>query len=374
MPVMTSTLVEAARQRTGWMHDRLRDLVECQSPSDDPVALRACAELISHQWAGATGRSPRNVEGGHLFWEGGARPEVLLLGHYDTVWPLGTIKDLPFTIANGVIRGPGVLDMKAGIIQMLTAITLLGDFAEHVVVLLTADEEIGSPTSRPLIEETAARTGAVLVCEPATPDGAVKIARRGVGHYRITAMGRAAHAGEEPERGLNAGVEIALQIPGILGLASPEHDTTVTPTVLRAGTTINSIPESGHIDVDVRAWSRTELERVDKEIRLRQPRIHGTRLAVSGGIDRQPFEPDLTIRLTEALAAGATELGLQPPATVKWRSASDANITAGIAVPTLDGLGAVGAHPHARDEHVIAATIPERAALLAALIHRLIPG
>jgi glutamate carboxypeptidase len=375
MPTMTIGFLDRARRQTVQMHRRLQELVECESPSNDPDALRECADLLTAQWAEASGRPLVHIERDgrrHLTWDGGATPAVLLLGHYDTVWPRGTIPDWPFTERDGIIRGPGVLDMKAGIVQMLSAVELLGDQAEHVTVLLTADEEVGSPSSRDLIEEAARRAGAVLVCEPATPDGAVKIARRGVAHYRLTAVGKAAHAGEEPEHGINAAIEIARQIPTIASLASTENDTTVTPTVLRAGNTVNSVPERGTIDVDVRAWTRDELERVDRQIRLLQPELEGSRLQVNGGIDRRPFEPALTASLTEALADGAADIGLQAPTTAVWRSASDANITAGIDVPTLDGLGAVGAHPHGRDEHIIAATVPDRAALLAACVRTLV--
>lgn len=370
----TSSLLRQARNRTDRMFHQLRELVERESPSVDPTALARCAELIDTQWTQTTGHGVTAVQVAdrhHLVWSGSGEPRVLLLGHYDTVWPLGTIEELPFTVKDGAITGPGVLDMKAGIVQMLTAVALLGENARHVVVLLTADEEIGSHTSQDLIQDLARQAGAVLVCEPATPDGAIKTARRGVAHYRVTATGRAAHAGEEPERGINAAVEIALQTPGIVALASTEHDTTVTPTVMRAGTTTNSVPDTGHLDVDVRAWTRAELLRVDTEIRKIRPQA-GCDIVVAGQADRPPFEPDLSPPLVAAVIDGANAIGVPVPPTVRWRSASDANITAGAGVRTLDGLGAVGAHPHARDEYVIAASVPDRAALLAATISRLI--
>jgi glutamate carboxypeptidase len=368
---MTIGIVDQARQRSSWMRTRLRELAECESPSDDRAALRDCADLLTRLWAENVGEPLRHIERDgrvHLTWAGGGPPAVLLLGHYDTVWPRGTLTGWPVTESDGIIRGPGVLDMKAGIIQMLTAVSLLGDDAAGVTVLLTADEEIGSPGSRDLIEDAARRAGAVLVCEPATPDGAVKIARRGVARYRVTATGKAAHAGEEPEHGINAGVEIAEQVPRIAAIASAAADTTVTPTVLRAGSTVNSVPESGSVDVDARAWTLAELERVDGQIRALTPAVAGARLQVTGAIDRRPFEPELTAPLTAALAAAAAQAGVPNPASVMWRSASDANLTAGVGVPTLDGLGAVGAHPHGRDEHVQAATMPDRAALLATFI------
>lgn len=370
---MTSDLLARAHERTGQMVDQLRVLVERESPSDDVTALGACADLIGQQWEDATGRAPRRVTSDgrtHLLWESAGPTKVLLLGHYDTVWPLGTINELPFSNIDGVIRGPGTLDMKAGIIQALTAISLLDD-ADGVAVLLTADEEVGAASSRALIENCARQANAVLVCEPCTPDGAVKIARRGIAHYRVSVEGRAAHAGEEPERGINATIEIASQIPAIAAIASTDLDTTVTPTVLHAGTTVNSVPERAVLDIDVRGWTRTELERVDRQLRDLTPNLPGARLSVTGAISRGSFETSASRPLLPAVEQAAADIGIPMPPTVKWRSGSDANLTAAIGTPTLDGLGAQGAHPHSRDEHIIADAMPTRTAFLAALIDQL---
>lgn len=357
------------------MLEWLGELVECESPSDDFDALESCAQLVVELWHRQVGRCPeiRRVDGRpHVFVPSRGAPRVLLLGHFDTVWPVGTLDELPFTVSDDVIRGPGTLDMKAGIVQALGAVTLLGD-PDGVCVLLTSDEELSDTGSEALIVDMAREGGAVLVCEPCTPDGSVKIARRGIAHYRVTAHGRAAHAGEEPEYGINATLEIAAQVPAIARLASGDQDTTVTPTVLRAGSASNAIPDTGVVDVDVRAWTRAELERVDRQVRELSPLTHrDAKVTVDGGISRGPFETAASQPLVPALEAAAAAIGLPTPPTVRWRSGSDANLTAAAGVPTLDGLGACGAHPHARDEHVIASTMPRQTALLASLIRQLV--
>jgi glutamate carboxypeptidase len=375
-------MIDHARSRSPVLVERLRTLVECESPSDDPAALRACADLIADFFVETLGRAPQRTEHGHLLWRGPGEPRVLLLGHYDTVWPVGTLAGWPFTVgggtdggtARGTAHGPGVLDMKAGIVQLLAALDILGDPA-GVSVLLTADEEVGSPTSRSLVEAEARRAGCVLVCEPGGPAGQVKKARRGTAVYRLSVTGRAAHAGEAPEDGVNAAVELAAQIPAIAALADRVADTTVTPTVLRAGTATNCVPESGYIDIDVRAWTPEEQARIDSALRALEPRLPGARLAVSGGVSggvgRPPFEAEAAQPLVGLLYAAAGDVALPPPEMVRWRSASDANLTAALGIPTLDGLGAVGAFPHARSEYIDLPTMPDRAALLAALINRI---
>ncbi len=240
-----------------------------------------------------------------------------------------------------------------------------------VSVLLTCDEEIGSVTSRSLIEEEARRVKAVLVCEPSADGGAVKVARKGLAGYRVAVTGRAAHAGLEPELGVNAGIELAHQVLALQALAAPAEGTTVTPTVLAAGTTTNTVPEAASVHVDVRGWSRDELDRVDAEVRRLSPRLRGATLAVDGRVNRYPLEAAMALPLLEVAQAAARDIGLPPLVGVRSGGGSDGNLTAAIGVPTLDGLGAVGGHPHGRDEWVDVAAMPERAALLAALIDRL---
>jgi len=367
-------LLARARDRAELMRERLRLLVDTESPSNDPDALAACADVLGEMIRSATGRAPELIASDgvpHLFWRGGEEPKVLLLGHYDTVWPKGTAIERPFAIdASGRATGPGVLDMKAGLVQMITALEILDD-TSGVLLLCTGDEEVGSASSRPLIEQAARQANAVLVGEASGTAGAVKIARRGTARYEVNVHGRAAHAGEEPEFGINAAVEMAHQILAITEIAGTDADTTVTPTMTASGTTGNTVPESAWINVDVRAWTAEEMDRVDREIRALTPRLPGARLSVDGGRNRHPLESELAQPLADVVAAAAADLGIPAPGTVRWRSASDANITAEAGVPTLCGCGAVGEHPHAREEYVDIATLGDRTALLAATIDRL---
>ncbi len=363
-------VLEHAENKLPAMLDWLRLLVSCESPSNDPRGLEACAALLQPWLSSALRRSVRLEAVGanvHLLAEAES-PKVLLLGHFDTVWPVGTTVEWPFSISEGVASGPGAFDMKAGIVQAIAAIELLAD-ASHVSVLLTSDEEVGSATSRGLIEEQARRSGAVLVCEPSADGGAVKTGRKGIANYRVGVRGKAAHAGLEPELGVNAGVELAHQILAISGLGN--GGTSVTPTVLSAGTTVNTVPERAQCAVDARSWTTTDLERVDRAIFALAPRLPGAEVVVTGGIDRPPFEETVARSLYAETVAAAQDLGLVPPAAVRSGGGSDGNLTAAIGVPTLDGLGAVGGHPHARNEHVVVDAMPERAALLAALLTRL---
>jgi glutamate carboxypeptidase len=359
-----------ATARSAWMRRRLAELVACESPSADPAALARCAALLDDMGTEAFGRPAERLTAGgrpHLLWPAGTPRPVLILGHFDTVWPLGTLADWPYTVTDGIASGPGVFDMKAGIIQALAAVTLLSQ-KDSVSLLLTSDEEVGSPSSRTLIEDQARAAAAVLVCEPSADGGAVKIARKGVSGYQVGIRGRAAHAGLEPDRGVNASVELAHQVLELAKLADQGEDTTVTPTVLAAGTTANTVPEAATAWVDVRGWTRTELERVDREIRLLVPRLPEATVTVTGGINRYPLEAAAAAGLFELARAAAVDIGIEPPPGVRSGGGSDGNITAALGIPTLDGLGAVGGGPHARTEHADVRLMPGRAALLAALI------
>jgi glutamate carboxypeptidase len=364
--------VQAAGQ-AAWMHEQLAELVACESPSADAAALERCAALLDDLGLAAFGRRAERVTGSgrlHLLWPAAAREPVLILGHFDTVWPLGTLADWPYTVTDGIASGPGVFDMKAGIIQALGAIRLL-DRPDAVSMLLTSDEEVGSLSSRELIEDQARAAAAVLVCEPSADGGAVKIARKGVSGYQIAVRGRAAHAGLEPAAGVNAGLELARQVLGLAHLADTDQETTVTPTVLTAGTTGNTVPETARGWVDVRAWTRAELERVDTGIRRLTAQLPGAAVTVTGNINRYPLEASASAWLFELLQAAASDIGVQAPVAVKSGGGSDGNLTAALGVPTLDGLGAVGGGPHARTEHADVRLMPARAALLAALISRI---
>jgi glutamate carboxypeptidase len=261
--------------------------------------------------------------------------------------------------------------MKAGIVQMYTALRLLVD-TSRVGLLLTCDEESGSDTSRALIEHQARRSGAVLVGEPSTPEGRLKVARKGGSVYRLKVAGRATHAGVEPHRGVNATIEVAHQVFAVQALAAASDGTSVTPTVLAAGTTTNTVPERASLAVDVRAWTRAELDRVDRGMRELVAQVPGAALRVEGGVNRYPMTPAVALPLLNLAKVAARDIGLLAPEAVHAPGASDANFTAALGVPTLDGLGAVGGGAHARSEYVDVSLMPDRAALLAALIERLL--
>ncbi|HEY0700379.1 MAG TPA: M20/M25/M40 family metallo-hydrolase, partial [Micromonospora sp.] len=275
----------------------------------------------------------------------------------------------PFTVTDNIATGPGVCDMKSGIVQMITALSLLPD-TSRVGLLLTCDEESGSPSSRALIEAQARRSGAVLVAESATETGALKVARKGGSMYRITVRGRAAHAGVEPHRGVNAAVELAHQVLAVRGYA--DGGTSVTPTVLSAGAISNQVPESAEFCVDVRAWTREELDRVDRMIHAMRPLLPGATLVVGGGINRYPLQEAVALPLLEAARRVGHELGLPPLEGAHAPGASDANFTGSLGVPTIDGLGGVGGGAHARSEWVDVSRMPDRAALLAGLVAELL--
>ncbi|MEV4118650.1 M20/M25/M40 family metallo-hydrolase [Micromonospora sp. NPDC049645] len=363
-------LLDAARKLHADMVDRLGTLVTLESAPGSLPHLGSCADLLARWGEESLGRPARRVviDGlPHLLWSA-ADQRVLLLGHFDTVFPVGTVRARPFTVRGDTATGPGVCDMKAGIVQMFTALRLIED-TSAVGVLLTCDEESGSLTSRPLIEREARRSGAVLVCEAATAEGHVKVARKGGSVYRLTVRGRAAHAGVEPQRGVNATVEVAHQILALAALgASDSGGTSVTPTLLSAGTTTNTVPEHANLAVDVRAWTRAELERVDTAIRGLVPYLPEAALSVQGGINRYPMSPALAQPLLKLARSIGRQLGIENLGGAHAAGASDGNFTAALGVPTLDGLGAVGGGAHGADEYVCLDRMPERTALLAGLV------
>ena len=347
-------------------------LVRTESPTDDLEAVARSADVVAGLGERRLGAAPERitVDGcSHLRWDFGSGPRsVLLLAHHDTVWPLGSLDTHPFSVSeNGILRGPGCFDMKSGLVLAFHALAALGT-PDGVTLLVTGDEEIGSPTSRALIESAAAGCRAALVLEAAADGGALKTARKGTSLYTVTANGKAAHSGLEPERGVNATVELAHQIQAVAALSSPDTGTTVTPTRLSAGTTINTVPASGSFTVDGRMWSVSEQERVDAAMRALQPAVPGASLSVAGGPNRPPFPASASAGLFARARALAPALGLGTLPEAAVGGASDGNFTAGIGVPTLDGLGAVGGGAHADSEHVVVAELPGRAALLAALV------
>jgi len=345
----------------------LRRLVEAESPSTDPEALRACAEVVDDLCERLLGTAPEH-EGPHLVWRrpGDHDRPVLLLGHYDTVWPLGTLAGFPFEVAEGIARGPGVYDMKAGVVQALHG---LASTTAPAVLVLTADEELGSPASRLLIEREAKAARAVLVLEPSGPGGAVKIARKGVAHWRMEIEGRAAHAGLEPERGVNALDELANQIKAIHALADSEAGTSVTVTRAGGGSAPNVVAESAWCVVDARMWTNAEGERLEREMEALPPILPGAKVRVTGGVNRGPMERAAAETLYERLRG----LGYDLPA-IAVGGGSDGNFTATLGIPTLDGLGAVGDGAHARREQVVLGEMPRRAEMVARLLDDLAAG
>jgi glutamate carboxypeptidase len=349
----------ASRPGVAEMLEALRHLVEAESFSSDPEGLARCAGVIDRLCRDILGAAAEPT-GGHLVWRRSGDRPVLLLCHFDTVWPPGTLAEFPFTEEDGVIRGPGVFDMKAGIVQALHAVAATE--GGPVTILFTGDEEIGSPTSRALIEEEARRSRAALVMEPAA-GGSVKVARKGIGQWRVEALGRAAHAGLAPEEGINAVVELAHQIDRIAELARPELGTTVTVTMVGGGSAGNVVPESAWCAVDTRMWTEEEADRLGRGLADLTSVLPGARLRVTGGLNRGPMERSASEGLYRRLRRLGYDLG-----AADVGGASDGNFTAALGVPTLDGLGPVGGGAHARSEHVIAAEMPPRAEMVARLI------
>jgi glutamate carboxypeptidase len=374
-PIAQPGLVAEFAARLPVMLDELAGLVRCESPSGDVAALERSAEAVAALGQRLTGCAPEVIADAgptHLRWTFGAGPRrVLLVGHHDTVWPLGSLEDHPWSLADGVARGPGCLDMKAGLVQMFHALSVLDD-TDGVTVLVNGDEEVGSRTSSGLIEEAARQSPAALVLEMAADDGAVKTARKGVSLYEMQVSGRAAHAGLEPERGINASIEAAHLVLDIAELGDPALGTTVTPTLLRSGTAANVVPARATLAVDVRAASVAEQQRVDAALRRLGAVLPGAAVVAEPGPACPPMEAAASAGLFATAQRMAGLLGLEPLRGVAVGGASDGNRTAGVGTPTLDGLGAVGGGPHADREHVNTAVMPERTALLAALVAELL--
>jgi len=346
------------------MLEDLRALVECESPSEDLAACMRVVELAAEISKRVTGAKGDVVEesGRPVFWLGSKSPKVVLLAHLDTVWPIGSF--IPtWKVEGDIARGPGCYDMKAGFIQALYAMQELD--RNQVALIATTDEETGSSTSRALIERVSKGAKAVLVLESAI-DGKVKIGRKGTSMYTIALHGRAAHAGLEPEKGINATIEMAKIIEQLIVLENPELGTSVVPTVLKSGTTTNTVPALATLDVDSRSFSMAEMERVKMAIYALKPEHEGARIEVSGGINRPPLEKSATQSLYEKLETVANELRMGPIGSAIVGGASDGNF-AGIHTEVLDGLGAVGSGAHALTENISITDLEPRTKLLAAL-------
>ena len=365
--------LEQLRGRTPDMVEDLREFVTVESPSSDVGATSRCIDVIAATGSKLLGHEPEipRIDGrGHLLWRFGASTRVLLVGHLDTVWPRGTTDRWPFHVEGDRASGPGTFDMKSGIVQALHGLTTVADL-DGTTVLLTSDEELGSPTSSALIRELASGAQAALILEPAE-GGALKTGRKGVTIYGIEIGGRAAHAGLEPEKGINALIELAHQVTALSAMADPAVGTSVTPTIGRAGTAANVVPASARIEVDVRALTVAEQERIHRLMNTLEPHVDGATITVEGVPNRPPMEPAQSASLFERARRLAGSLGIGPLHGVTVGGASDGNFTAAEGCPTLDGLGGVGGGAHAEGEHILVSEMAPRAALLASLVEELL--
>ena len=355
----------------------IRQLVTIETPSSDYSAVRRGAIAVAALGERLLGRSPQLLELGgvtHVLWPSTSEDSMLLLGHQDTVWPSGTLERRPFGIEDGHLRGPGVFDMKTGVVMMLHAVRALPpELQRRVTILVTGDEETGSSTSRALIERLARSASAALVAEGAADDGALKVARKGASIIYLDVRGVASHAGLEPWRGSNATVELAACIREILPMANDNAGTTVTPTVIEGGSSLNTVPDRARLGIDVRAWSLDEQRRVEAALRSLTPHVAGTEIEVSAQ-HSPPMEETMAEGLNVLAEQAAAALGIVLPAASRVGGASDANFVGGAGTPVLDGLGAVGGGAHADNEYVQVDQIVPRTTLLSELVRRFLTG
>ena len=372
-----NTLLERAVGDEAAYLATLRALVEHETPTGDRDLAQRMANHLEErleQDGWAVRRLPRTGVGDVLVARvdgGDPKDATLILAHYDTVWPEGTLSEMPWRHEGDVIHGPGVLDMKAGIATALHGVKLAreaGPLRGPVTLLLTSDEESGSAHSREEIEEQAKKHARVLVVEPGRDDGALKVGRKGVGEFRVVFTGRGAHAGNDPERGASALRELAHFLLFAESLADPDAQTTVAVTVASGGTVVNVVAERAEARVDLRVLRPGEADRVATALRSYHPRDERVRVEVSGGSNRPPLEPTAMNReLFEEAVRHLQAMDLSLEGAVVG-GGSDGNFTSAMNVPTLDGLGSAGAGPHARNEHVRVRETLERVALVASLL------
>jgi glutamate carboxypeptidase len=377
---MRVLLAETRRHETEIVR-LLGRFVQCESPSHERAAVDRFARLVAREWRGRGAKVRmlrRKTSGNHVraeLWlgQGRASGQILVLGHLDTVYPLGTLGPMPFRVSAGRARGPGTFDMKGGLALALFAVDALK--AAHMrprkrlVFFWNSDEEVGSTTSRREIEREARRSDAVLVLEPAAgKSGKLKTERKGVGTAEVVVAGRAAHAGVAPGAGVNAVHELALQIARLMKMNEPRRGITVQATVIAGGTASNVVPARAWAKVDIRYGHAKDAARINRMLRGLRPISKGARVEVSGGVNRPPLERTAGVsRLFRHAQSLAREMGLALE-ECSTGGGSDGNLTAAVGVPTLDGLGAVGNGAHSIDEHVVIRELPERAALLAGLL------
>jgi glutamate carboxypeptidase len=372
-------LLACCQRHRDWIVSTIEDLVRLESPSDDKAALDRCASWIQAKLDALGWQTTRLAQahaGDHLRAEiGSGDGQILLLGHYDTVWPVGQLERMPLRREAGRLHGPGVFDMKAGLATAWLAVRALAESGVptpvRIVMLITSDEEVGSATSRAAIEAEAANSRAVLVLEPSLPGGAVKTSRKGVGEYRIEATGIAAHAGIEPHKGASAILELARSVLAVTALQDAARGLTINVGRIEGGTRSNVVAAHAVAEVDVRVQTAADAERVAHVMASLEARTPGVTLRVTGGINRPPLERTAgVLDLFHQAREVAEALGLQLGEGATG-GASDGNFTAALGVPTLDGLGPEGAGAHALDEHVLLEPLPQRAALVAGVLLRL---
>jgi len=378
LPISARALLAGARRKQPELLHFTEALVRAESPSDDKAAVDACMALAAARAKALGGRVKlhRQRQYGNLLEahfgprRKDAKDRVLLLGHLDTVWPVGTLSQMPYLQTREKLAGPGVLDMKAGVAMAFTAIEMLAEaelLDREIVLLLNSDEEVGGPVSRPVTETLATQCSAVYVLE-AAQGLAVKTARKGTGNWRIDLYGVAAHSGVDYEKGVSALGELARIIETINGWTDLKRGLTVSVNIAGGGSKTNVIPAHAFAEVDIRIQKRADGERIAKrfaKLRTADPRCT---LVVAGGINRPPMERKIGIarlyRRARTLAA-ALGFALEEAST---GGASDGNFTAALGIPTLDGLGPVGAGAHAAHEHLLVEHLAPRTALLAALL------
>lgn len=374
----TNDVLHWLTDRQSEMVEQVREMVVRESPTHDKPACDALCDYLAEQFRNLGGRVKvrRQAKAGHHlrvdFAGARGRKPILLLGHFDTVYDLGTLKSMPWLEKGGLLHGPGVFDMKSGIAQILFALRSLreveGGLPRPVTVWLVSDEETGSDSSRALTEKLAAPCAAALVCEPSGPGGALKTARKGVGGFVIKVTGKAAHSGLDFEKGHSAIIELAHQVPALSGLTDLKRGITLNVGVIRGGTRTNVIAGEAVAEVDLRIGRKSDGPRMERKVKALRPVNRNCQLHIEGGINRPPLERTKDVAALFRIAQKiAHEMGF-PLDEIAVGGASDGNFTAGIGVPTLDGLGAVGDGAHAPHEYVVAAELPRRAALLAGLI------
>lgn len=374
-------LLKAARQREKEMVRLLGEFVRCESPSQDKAALDRFGHIVTKEWRGAGAQVHvlrQKHTGDHVraeIWLGSGRPsgQILVLGHLDTVYPLGTIAKVPFRLAGGRAWGPGTYDMKGGIVQALAAVDALRAVRarprRRLVFLWTSDEEIGGETSHSAVEHEARKSDAALVLEPSFgTEGRLKTQRKGVGGAEILVTGRSAHAGVDPERGVNAVHELALQIARLMKMNEPQRGITVQTTIVSGGTASNVVPSAARAEVDIRFSRPEDGRRIERALQGLRPALPGARIKILGNMNRPPLERTSAVaKLFHQAQQLMREVGL-PLGEASTGGGSDGNFTAALGVPTLDGLGPVGNDAHSPNEHVLVRALPERAALLAGLL------